>query len=239
MIARKSATGRGRSEEFSRLPNERVFAGDGAEVMANVTSFDRYPTITESLNHLVPQILKAKRDRDFKPKVSVLSLGCSTGEEVASVAKDIIEVVGRQKLGRVGSGVEVDVLGIDSDAASIRLARKNLAEGFRKTGRPSQDAVIDKINSLGQALKDSTRVRVGDYVALNSIPELGTADIVLVNATVGYAFAGIPHLFDAYTRKFGDRLKSGAVVFSTDPLFYKDLRFTCAQKDHTWIMAKK
>lgn len=86
------------------------------ELLINVTSFFRDPNAFESFkNKLVSEVLDKKMDGD---RIRVWVPGCSTGEEVYSIAMIIQEYIDES-----GKHLEVQLFGTDIDEDAIDIAR--------------------------------------------------------------------------------------------------------------------
>lgn len=86
------------------------------ELLINVTSFFRDPDAFESFkNKLISEVLDKKLDGD---RVRVWIPGCSTGEEVYSIAMIIQEYIEEE-----GKHLEVQLFGTDIDEDAISIAR--------------------------------------------------------------------------------------------------------------------
>lgn len=86
------------------------------ELLINVTSFFRDPEAFKSLEkYLISEVLDKKRDGE---RVRIWVPGCSTGEEVYSIAMIIQEY-----LDKSGGHLEVQLFGTDIDEDAIDIAR--------------------------------------------------------------------------------------------------------------------
>lgn len=86
------------------------------ELLINVTSFFRDPKAFESFkNKLISEVLDKKRDGD---RVRVWIPGCSTGEEVYSIAMILQEYMDKSR-----KNLEVQLFGTDIDEDAINIAR--------------------------------------------------------------------------------------------------------------------
>ncbi len=95
------------------------------EFLINVTNFFRDPEAFESLKKGALNDLITEKS-DFET-IRVWVPGCSTGEEVYSIAiiiKEILEVTGKK--------LEVQIFGTDLDASSIKVARSGTYNGTTK-----------------------------------------------------------------------------------------------------------
>ena len=86
------------------------------DVLINVTYFFRDPEVFETLKSIVlPRLME---DRDPAQQVRVWVAGCSTGEEVYSLAICLLEYLG-------GSSMDpsIQIFGTDASEPSIQIAR--------------------------------------------------------------------------------------------------------------------
>ena len=119
-------SGNGRREEFQNLMNELTI---------NETSFFRNRPQFMALQKLVlPEIIKAKRNNAVK-SLKIWSAGCSSGEEVYSIAMIIDEMCSGPL-----AGWDVEIMGTDISQRVLRIAEKgeyseypvrNMPENYR------------------------------------------------------------------------------------------------------------
>jgi two-component system, chemotaxis family, CheB/CheR fusion protein len=96
------------------------------DILINVTSFFRDPAAFAALQKkILPKIIKAKEPHG---DIRIWVPGCSTGEEVYSVAIAVLEALGRRS-----SGIRVQIFGTDLSEQIIAKARAGIySEGIAK-----------------------------------------------------------------------------------------------------------
>ena len=95
------------------------------EFLINVTNFFRDPEAFESLKKgALNDLISKKSDFDT---IRVWVPGCSTGEEVYSIA-----IIIKELLEETGKKLEVQIFGTDLDAFSIKIARSGTYSGVIK-----------------------------------------------------------------------------------------------------------
>jgi two-component system CheB/CheR fusion protein len=102
-----------------------------ADILINVTSFFRDPDVFDELKHSVFPALM--RDRPQDAPIRIWVPGCSTGEEVYSLAIALLEF-----FAEFGKAVPLQIFGTDIDNAAIELARSG------KYGEPILENVSPK-----------------------------------------------------------------------------------------------
>lgn len=86
------------------------------DLLINVTSFFRDPEVFKAVSHQVIAVMV--KDREMGLPIRVWVAGCSTGEEVYSLAISILETLGEQ-----ASSFPIQIYGTDISEAAIRVAR--------------------------------------------------------------------------------------------------------------------
>ena len=98
------------------------------EFLIDVTNFFRDPEAFESLKQsALKDMIKEKNNIDI---LRIWVPGCSSGEEVYSIA-----IIIRELLEETGKNLEVQIFGTDLDSNSIKTARSgtysNISDGYR------------------------------------------------------------------------------------------------------------
>jgi len=140
---------------FSDLDNNSEEFGLLLELLLiNETYFFREPTHLKLLQErLIPEMLKKQAGRG---KLRILSCGCSTGEEVHSVAMALIEQYGDEY------SDFFSVTGVDIDEDAIEKARQGIYSGnaFRSIGENLKERFFDRIDGSRYEIKDGVKETV-------------------------------------------------------------------------------
>ena len=103
------------------------------DILIHVTGFFRDPGVFEALrNHIFPSLFHDKR----KDTIRIWVPGCSTGEEVYSLAMTLVEYLWseNQKINRIGGSVPFQIFATDISDAALERARNGLYAEASVTG---------------------------------------------------------------------------------------------------------
>jgi len=156
------------------------------------TMFFRDPAIFESLEKaIIPEIIERKRSaasKCLKSHIRILCAGCSTGQEVYSIAMLMREILGSR------SDFAIRILGLDISEDALAYARQGIySESEVRRGLP-----IDKLDnhftkcSTGWKVRDELREWVTFQRINLMLPfdDFGRFDIVLCRNTAVYFAEG-------------------------------------------------
>ena len=164
------------------LPDERALAQEVVEALLNnETYFFRDPAYFETLsNHVLPDLAEK---RAAAKRLSIWSAGCSTGQEVFSLAMLFAERPGRW------DGWTIEILGTDISSRAIDAARRGVYSQFE----------IQRGLSVGRMLsffeetdRMSRLTRFNRHNLLDTPPSAAPFDLVLCRNVLLY--------FDTATR---------------------------------------
>lgn len=97
---------------------QRLFDDLVDQLTINETFFFREPAYLDLLCHrMIPELLAGKKTQE---KLSILSAGCSTGEEPCSIAMAVEQAHGQAVLSRL------DIFGVDIDNTALATARTGI-----------------------------------------------------------------------------------------------------------------
>ncbi|MFO7916062.1 MAG: protein-glutamate O-methyltransferase CheR [Candidatus Krumholzibacteriales bacterium] len=160
------------TEYLCRDPMELI--GLTEEITINVTEFFRDINVFNYLDcKIIPALIESKL-RNSEPGLNVWSAGCSTGEEVYSMAMLLDKNIR-------GTGLEIRVLGTDISAESCRVARRGhySSEQVFKIPYEYREKYINGIDgafSISPRIRKLVSFRVHN---LFTAPPVDKADMIL------------------------------------------------------------
>jgi chemotaxis protein methyltransferase CheR len=165
-----------RAEEMDRMVSH---------LTNNETYFYREAPQLKVFAEHVLRSLKERKAQTTDRHVRILSAGCSTGEEVHSLAMIVYDS------GQFFWNWEVTIFGLDVDHAALEKARKGVY--FHNSFRGLSPALIEKHfvkRGLGAEVKESirkvVRLRQGNIVEASSYEGLAPIDVVLCRNVLIY-----------------------------------------------------
>jgi chemotaxis protein methyltransferase CheR len=164
-----------------RLENKKMIA----TIVNNETYLNReYSQLRSFADHALPKIKKRKRERNER-EVTVLSAGCSTGEEVYSLA------IMAYESGDFFWGWNLKVIGVDISPTAIAKAANGVYQGKSFRGQDAERASKYFTDAEGKMkIKDSiarmTDFRVGNILDPAIYEKIGKIDAVFCRNVLIY-----------------------------------------------------
>ncbi|WP_375291278.1 CheR family methyltransferase [Qipengyuania sp.] len=181
------------------LPGEQKLAGEIVEALLNnETYFFRDHAYFATLSHnVLPELA---RQRAATRRISIWSAGCSTGQEVLSLAMQFAEQPARW------NGWQIDLLGTDVSGKAIATARSGVYSQFEIQRGISVAQMLNFFSETTGGWEASEKIRAmtryQQHNVLDMPPVPGRFDLILCRNVLLY--------FDLDTRRrVFDRLHSG------------------------------
>ena len=214
-----------------------------SHVTNNETYFLREPSQLAAFANLLPEIKKQKQKKN-RNRITILSAGCSSGEEVYSLNSVLIES------GLFAWGWEVRLVGMDVSSAAIEKARKAVysKNSFRmlKGHEGFVSKYFDRVDErfiLKKPYRGNVTFVQGNVLLPESLHGMDEIDVIFCRNVLiymddtavgrvvanchrhlsceGYLFVGLSESLLSKTELFVPHYRDGIIVYRKNPLVSK------------------